>query len=303
MRLKSTITLAFAACASMAAAQNGPGADMTGGSGPYPAMSEVDPTLPGHVIFRPSALPKATGQPLGVLVWGNGGCSDNPAPHGAHLLEIASHGYLVIASGYEPEEAKRRAEARPAPQEGQFPPSPTSAQDMIDAIDWAVAQNGLAGSKYHGLIDQSAIAAAGHSCGGIQALEVGADPRVQTVIGNNTGILPDDDDKIPGMKLDKTHLDKLRLPILYVQGGEEDIAYANGMDDFRRIGHIPAAIVNLPVGHGGTFSQPFGGAAASISVDWLDWRLRGDEASGRTFAGENCRLCLVSDWDYESKGF
>ena len=69
------------------------------------------------------------------------------------------------------------------------------------------------------------------------------------------------------------------------------------------IAGIPAAIVNLPVGHGGTFAEPFGGAAASTSVDWLEWRLRGDESAGRSFAGENCRLCLTEDWDYRRKGF
>tara|TARA_A100001391_G_scaffold130111_6_gene89471 strand:+ start:28358 stop:29260 length:903 start_codon:yes stop_codon:yes gene_type:complete len=296
---KALVGTALALIAAAASAQD----VQSGGSGPYVAISEVDPSLPGHVIFRPATLPRTTAQPLGVLVWGNGACSDNPAPHAAHLLEIASHGYLVIASGYEPEEAARRAEARPPRQEGQLPSQPTSAQDMIDAIDWVFAQNGMASSKYRGLIDLSAIAAAGHSCGGVQALEVGADPRVQTVIGNNTGILADGDPRIPGMLLEKSHLAKLTHPILYVQGGEEDIAYTNGMDDYRRLNHVPAAIVNLPVGHGGTFDQPFGGAAASISVDWLDWRLRGDEAAGRTFTGENCRLCLVPDWSYEHKGF
>lgn len=276
--------------------------DSASGSGPWLSVSEVDPSLPGHVIYRPAILPRPTGRHLGVLVWGNGACSDNPAPHAAHLLEIASHGYLVIASGYLPEEAARRAAARPAPQQGQPRTPPTTAKDMVDAIDWAISEDGRADSKYRGLIDHSAIAAAGHSCGGIQALEVGLDPRVQTIIGNNTGILPDDAAKIPGMMLAKSHLTELRRPILYLQGGETDIAYANGMDDFRRINHLPAAIVNLPVGHGGTFAQPFGGAAASIAVDWLEWRLRGDEAAGRTFAGPNCRLCLTPGWAYESKG-
>lgn len=273
------------------------------GSGPFPALSEVDPSLPGHVIFRPATLPRATAQPLGVLVWGNGACSDNPAPHAAHLLEIASHGYLVIASGYAPEEAERRAASRPPRQDGEFPPPPTTAQDMIDAIDWVTEQNGMQDGQYQGLIDLSAIAAAGHSCGGIQALEVGLDPRVQTVVGNNTGILPEGEARIPGMMLDKAHLQRLRRPVLYVQGGEEDIAYANGLDDFRQIDHIPVAIVNLPVGHGGTFDQPFGGSAASITVDWLDWHLRGDESAGRSFAGENCRLCQLAEWDYRKKGF
>jgi predicted alpha/beta-hydrolase family hydrolase len=274
-----------------------------GGTGPSPAIAEVDASLDRHVVYRPANLPQPTGQKLGVLVWGNGACSDNSEMHAAHLLEIASHGYLVLASGFAPEEARRRAETRPRPQEGQFGPSPTTAQDMVDAIDWALAQDGAEGSKYRGLIDHSAIAAAGHSCGGIQALELGADPRVQTVIGNNTGILPEGASRIPGMGLDKAHLGKLHQPVLYLQGGETDIAYANGMDDYQRIGHVPVAIVNLPVGHGGTFNQPNGGSAASITVDWLEWRLRGDVAAGRTFAGENCRLCLIPEWGYEHKGF
>ena len=36
---------------------------------------------------------------LGVVAWGNGGCSDDAASSRFHLLEIASHGYLVVASG------------------------------------------------------------------------------------------------------------------------------------------------------------------------------------------------------------
>ena len=36
---------------------------------------------------------------LGVVAWGNGGCSDDAASSRFHLLEIASHGYLVLASG------------------------------------------------------------------------------------------------------------------------------------------------------------------------------------------------------------
>lgn len=296
---RSLFAAALALSATNAAAQE----LARGGTGPEPAIAEVDPSLPRHVIYRPAMLPQPTGQKLGVLVWGNGGCSDNSEMHAAHLLEIASHGYLVIASGFAPAEARRRAESRPAPPEGQFGPPLTSAQDLVDGIDWALAQDGAADSKYRGLIDHSAIAAAGHSCGGIQALETAADPRVQTVIGNNTGILPEAEAGFPGMELRKEHLKKLHQPVLYLQGGETDIAYANGMDDFRRIDHLPAAIINLPVGHGGTFNEPNGGAAASITVDWLDWRLRDDQAAGRTFAGENCRLCLVSDWQYEQKGF
>jgi hypothetical protein len=39
-------------------------------------------------------------QKLGVVAWGNGGCSADGASAGFPLLELASHGYLVIASGH-----------------------------------------------------------------------------------------------------------------------------------------------------------------------------------------------------------
>ena len=71
----------------------------TPGTGPYPAMKEEDPSLPAHVVYRPRDLAALGKQKLGVVAWGNGGCSDDAASTRFPLLEIASHGYLVIASG------------------------------------------------------------------------------------------------------------------------------------------------------------------------------------------------------------
>ena len=71
----------------------------TPGTGRFPAMKEEVPSLPRHVVYRPSDIAALGGQKLGVVAWGNGGCSDDGASTRFHLLEIASHGYLVIASG------------------------------------------------------------------------------------------------------------------------------------------------------------------------------------------------------------
>ena len=71
----------------------------TPGTGPYPAMKEEDASLPAHVVYRPRDLAAMGKQKLGVVAWGNGGCSDDAASTRFPLLEIASHGYLVIASG------------------------------------------------------------------------------------------------------------------------------------------------------------------------------------------------------------
>src|SRR5580658_9153625 len=69
------------------------------GTGPYPAMKEEVASLPHHVIYRPRDLAALGKQKLGVVAWGNGGCSEDGASTRFPLLELASHGYLVIASG------------------------------------------------------------------------------------------------------------------------------------------------------------------------------------------------------------
>jgi hypothetical protein len=105
------------------------------------------------------------------------------------------------------------------------------------------------------------------------------------------------------MDVRKDVLQTLHTPAIYILGGPKDIAYDNGMDDFKRIAHVPVAVANLPVGHGGTFNEPNGGAAASVAVSWLDWQLRGDVQSGKRFVGEDCGLCKDPQWSFERKQF
>ena len=71
----------------------------TVGTGKYPALKETIDSLPNHVIYRPADLTKLGHEKLGVLAWGNGGCAADGAGGRFHLSEIASHGYLAIASG------------------------------------------------------------------------------------------------------------------------------------------------------------------------------------------------------------
>ena len=61
------------------------------------------------------------------------------------------------------------------------------------------------------------------------------------------------------------------------------------------------AVANLPVGHGGTFLEPNGGAAASVAVSWLEWQLRGDARSATRFVGDNCGLCADGQWSLQRK--
>jgi len=274
----------------------------TPGTGRFPAMKEEVPSLPRHVVYRPTDLGALGGQKLGVVAWGNGGCSDDGASSRFHLLEIASHGYLVIASGRilsGPGAPPR--EPRPAVQPGALPPPRTQASDLTEAVDWALAENQRRGSPYFGRIDPSLVALSGWSCGGLQALQVAKDPRVKTLVIHNSGVLNDGPGAIPGMDVRKDVLQTLHTPVIYILGGPTDIAYANGMDDFNRIAQVPVAVANLPVGHGGTFNQPNGGAAASVAVSWLDWQLRGDTTSAKRFVGDDCGLCQDSQWSLQRK--
>jgi hypothetical protein len=270
----------------------------TPGTGPYPAMKEEIPTLPRHVVYRPANVPAMGAQKLGVVAWGNGGCSDDAASTRFHLLELASHGYLVIASG--------RILSGPgahSPAEEQKPFPRTETSDLTKAIDWALAENTRQGSPYFGRIDPKQLAVSGFSCGGLQAALVANDPRVKTLIMQNTGTYDGERATMPGLKVPKSTVKMFHTPVLYILGGPTDVAYANGMEDFKLIDHVPVAVANLPVGHGGTYSEPNGGAAAQVAVDWLNWQLRGDAKAAARFAGEKCGLCRDATWTFERKNF
>lgn len=266
----------------------------TPGDGPYPSMIETVAALPNHVVYRPADLAAVGPDGLGVFVWGNGACAADGTSARFHLSQIASYGYLVIAPGLwrsGPDAKAPPAPPAPPPAPGETRTSPTDAAQLVEALDWALAENARPGSPLHGLIDENALAAGGFSCGGVQALTVAGDLRFDTIVVQNSGLLPDDAPRLSGMALGKDGLNALHTPVLYLDGGESDIAYANGLDDVNRIAHVPVAWVNTPTGHGGTYHEPMGGRNAMIVVDWLEWQLRGDEAAGRTFTGANCRLC------------
>ena len=269
-------------------------------------MKEEVPSLPHHVVYRPKDLGALGRQKLGVVAWGNGGCSEDGASSRFHLLELASHGYLVIASGRilsGPGAPPREPRPAAPPAAGAIPPPRTQVSDLTEAIDWALAENKRSGGPYFGRIDPALVAYSGWSCGGLQALAVAKDPRVKTMVLHNTGVFNEGRGSITGLDVKKDVLQTLHTPTIYILGGPTDIAYANGMDDFNRIAHVPVAVANLPVGHGGTFNQPNGGAAASVAVSWLDWQLRGDTKSAKRFVGDDCGLCQDAQWSLQRKQF
>ena len=260
-----------------------------GGTGPYKVLMLEDPSLEAHTIFAPQDLaPFGKKNPLPVLVWGNGACTNSPWEHYKFLNEIASHGFLVIATGYIPMEEK--------PYRG---PMSTSAQ-QIESIDWAIAQNADKNSPYYGRIDVENIAAAGMSCGGLQTLDNATDPRLKTIMICNSGLFINPGTAVPNMPMpNKERLQEITVPVIYILGGPEDIAYENGMDDFHRLVNVPAFAANYPVGHGGTYRQEHGGEFVVPALGWLQWQLKGDQEAAKLFQGADCGLANREGWTVE----
>jgi hypothetical protein len=274
----------------------------TPGTGPFAPAKEIDPGLPDQVIYRPADLAGLGETKLGLYVFGNGGCSNDGASARLHLLNVASHGYLAIAPGgiYN---GPGKTEAPPRPEGTSIENyAPTRPAQLRAAIDWALAENARSGSRYYGRIDPEQIAISGFSCGGVQALMLAADPRVKTVVIMNSGLFVEGETRMGAMVETKGRIKDLHTPTLYVLGGPTDIAYANGMDDYAKIDHVPIAVANIDKGHGGTYWEPNGGAAAEVVVDWLDWQLRGSAEASRFFVGSSCGLCGDPAWEYKSKG-
>ncbi|EON78895.1 hypothetical protein ADIS_0792 [Lunatimonas lonarensis] len=258
-----------------------------GGTGDFPAVMTSESTLPTHTVFKPQDLTKfGQNHKLPIIAWGNGACFDSPFEHVNFLNEVASHGFLVVAIGNMPKQTDVRSKSH----------------KLLDAIDWAIAQNADPTSPYYQKLDTEKIAVSGMSCGGLQTLEVAGDPRITTVGVFNSGVLPNPGGGMPGMpQVTKNQLKNIKVPTLYLLGGESDIAYDNGMDDFNRINQVPIFVGNLDVGHGGTYAQPFGGDFARVATQWYKWQLKGDKEAGNYFTGKNPGISELTGWKWDKK--
>lgn len=280
------------------------------GSGPFHAIMEVDAGLPTHTLYHPADL--AAAGKLPIIAWGNGACWNVGNAFRWFLSDIASYGYLVVAIG--PITEDPQALRMPTPMTpltpsaanaagvAKLPPPATHSAQLLDAITWAVAENERPGSPFYHRLDVHAIAVMGQSCGGVQAIEASADPRVRTSVIWNSGLFPQATRMAGGKELTKADLKALHAPIAYISGDEEDIAFVNANDDFEKIEGVPALrAYGRGVTHGGTYNERNGGDFAGVAVGWLNWQLKADPHARHLFVGADCGLCVNPHWVVRSK--
>jgi hypothetical protein len=243
--------------------------------GPLPPVVEHDPGLNTHTVYRPMTLDAK--YPL--VVWANGGCAKNGTMFARFLLEIASHGFVIVADG--------------EPNGSGTGPLETNAGPQTAAIDWIVKENERPCSKYYRKLDTTKIAAMGQSCGGLMTMGVSGDARLTTIMIWNSGMFQRDEAIYMG----------LHTPVAYIIGGPDDVAYPQAESDFAAINNVPIFYGNSPVGHTGTYAQDNGGAFATVGIAWLKWQLYGEmsDSTSGMFLGAACTLCKDPMWTVEKK--
>jgi dienelactone hydrolase len=279
--------------------------DWASPTGTVKVVFEEDTTISDHTLYRPADISQYGGaNKLPVVAFTGPGCEPIGTAFRPFFVELASHGFLVVASGA-PEEAGRYSRTAPK----------TKASDLTAVLDWAQKQDGAADSRFKGKLDTEHMAVMGQSCGGLQALSLAGDARIKTLVLWNSGVLnaprvtasagAQTNAIAAAMSIgnDKTALNAVKVPIAYFVG-KTDMASPNAQDDFKRLESVPVfvGILDIPGdAHGGTFRQKNGGEFAIAGVNWLKWQLKGDQAAAAWFKGANCRLCNASGWQVLKK--
>lgn len=257
-----------------------------GGSGPYKAIAATESSFPNFVIYRPKQLELAVKEEnkLPILVWANGGCMDSSINHERLLSEIASYGYIVIGIGKLQMTVEERHHKS------------TQDEELLKAINWITQQAQLKTGDYYRRVDVDKIAAGGQSCGGAQVMRIAGDNRIKTYLMFNSGM---GDMIMAGASANS--LKNLNGKVIYLVGGESDVATENALLDYDRILKVPVAFANLlEGGHGGTFNEEYGGSFAAMAKDWLDWQFKNKDMSEVFLEND---LSRYPGWSMKSKYF
>jgi hypothetical protein len=248
-----------------------------------PITMENANTAPWFNIYRPMDL-DATGAPLPVIVWANGGCYRSDFTWAPLFNRWAAGGFVVLALTAEMEGGEVVT---------------STVEDHGDLVDWVFAESAKDGSPYAGKLDTSRIVAAGNSCGGVTALGMTAvEDRVTAVfvLSGSSAFFG----------ADTAVMSAITVPVSYIVGGDdEDIANPNANADYDALADtVPALLVNRSSGDHMTVSTDMAILAeeAEIALNWMDLALYGTpEAFDALMSDDVCASCTPGDWMLKSR--
>jgi len=92
--------------------------------------------------------------------------------------------------------------------------------------------------------------------------------------------------------------------MLYLIGGQTDIAFGNAQKDFERItGEVPVVMINTKDGHNGTYYEKNGGPYGVAVHKWLDWQLKGKVGQAGLFMDDETLKLKYPDWTVVRKNW
>jgi len=189
---------------------------------------------------------------------------------------------------------KKGKKAEPAPE-----PFHTYSRQLLEAMDWLTDQSIDPQSEYYHMVDLDKVAAMGQSCGGAMVLGVAHDPRIKTCLILNSGM-----GEMSMSGASKESFKHLHTPMLYLNGGVADVAFANANGDYGRIeDNIPVVKISTLDGHHGTYYESYGGRYASTVTKWLNWQFKAVTSDSALFLNDEYEAALYPDWTFERKNF
>lgn len=270
-----------------------PDGGLTGSCVPTKTFATVDPTVAGpfKVVVKKDIGPENGNpdakwnnqkphfnlylpDPLGegychpIVTWSNG-TGDQPPTYEVLIKQLASHGFVVVASL-----SSQTAAGTPIP--------------PIAGVDWMVQQNDDPKNEfglYHKL-DTSKIGATGHSQGGAATTMAGGDPRVVATA------------PICGSRANIT----MHGPAILICGGADTMVPCSSVQSaFDSIKTVPVMIAEMAGTTHGSWIGSIKDPVMVAATGWMRVHLMNDTANRSWFYGPNCKACSDPKWKVQRK--
>jgi hypothetical protein len=272
------------------AGTNKPEASLPSGplTGPFPPVTDFAKDGPyqsttlenagpsnNYTVYMPTMLaPGGAKNP--IVGWMSGGSTTHTLY--PLLPRLATHGFVVVAANVTPGIGEEEM----------------LGKQIIDGIDWVLAENMRSESMFFGKLDATKIASMGYSMGSLSTFTIANDPRLTTTV------------HISGGNMDAQRINNLHAPAAFICGipGDDscsilddtcDIAAANCDTDFAGA-KTPVFYANFNGGHLGILLPPTEDQIGTLATTWLRWKLMSDRSLDSKFLGDQCEVCKDTSW-------